>query len=67
MKKDQSVTYLVFNSDDASLVGYFSIAIKLISIRSANISKTSAKKYHALTFLIKQHSLISLLPTSLHK
>ena len=50
MKKDQSVTYLVFNSDDASLVGYFSIAIKLISIRSANISKTSAKKYHALTF-----------------
>ena len=44
MKKDQSVTYLVFNNDDASLVGYFSIAIKLISIRSANISKTSTKK-----------------------
>ena len=44
-KKNQSVTYLVFNNnDDASLVGYFSIAIKLISIRSTNISKTSAKR-----------------------
>lgn len=29
-KKDQSVTYLVFNDEDASLVGYFSLTVKPI-------------------------------------
>lgn len=43
-KKDQSITYLVFSANDASLVGYFSLAIKPISIRTATISKTMAKK-----------------------
>lgn len=43
-KKDQSVTYLVFNDEDASLVGYFSLTVKPISIRASNISKTMAKK-----------------------
>ena len=31
-KKDQSVTYLVFAKEDAELVGYFTVAIKPISI-----------------------------------
>ena len=30
-KKDQSITYLVFDAEDASLVGYFSLTIKPIS------------------------------------
>ena len=41
-KKDQSITYLVFSANNASLVGYFSLAIKPISIRTATISKTMA-------------------------
>lgn len=43
-KKDQSVTYLVFDSEDASLVGYFSLAVKPISVSTENISRTMAKK-----------------------
>ena len=43
-KKDQSITYLVFDAEDASLVGYFSLTVKPISVRASNISKTTAKK-----------------------
>ena len=42
-KKDQSITYLVFDAEDASLVGYFSLTVKPISVRASNISKTTAK------------------------
>ena len=42
-KKDQSVTYLVFSKDNL-LVGFFSLALKPIDIRTSNISKTMAKK-----------------------
>lgn len=49
-KKDQSITYLVFDAEDASLVGYFSLAIKPISIRASNISKTMAKNCPVLVF-----------------
>ena len=50
-KKDQSITYLVFDAEDASLVGYFSLAIKPISIRASNISKTMAKKLSRVSIL----------------
>lgn len=43
-KKDQSVTYLVFNSNDASLVGYYSIALKPISIKTESLSNTAKRK-----------------------
>ena len=43
-KKDQSITYLVFDTEEALLVGYFSIAVKPISVRASHISKTMAKK-----------------------
>lgn len=43
-KKDQSITYLIFDAEDVSLVGYFSLAVKPISVRAENISKTMAKK-----------------------
>lgn len=50
-KKDQSVTYLVFNAKDAAIVGYFALAVKLISVNAANISKTMAKKLARVSIL----------------
>ena len=50
-KKDQSITYLVFDAEDASLVGYFSLAVKPISVRAANISKTMGKKLSRVSIL----------------
>ncbi len=50
-KKDQSVTYLVFNTNDASLVGYFTLAIKPISVNASNISKTMSKKLARVSIL----------------
>lgn len=50
-KKDQSITYLVFDAEDASLVGYFSLTIKPISVRASNISKTMARKLSRVSIL----------------
>lgn len=50
-KKDQSVTYLVFNAEDASIAGYFSLAVKPISVNAANISKTMARKLARVSIL----------------
>ena len=36
-KKNQSVTYLVFSNNDASLVGYFTLAIKPISVNATSV------------------------------
>jgi hypothetical protein len=43
-KKHQSVTYLVFSNEDASLVGYFTLAIKPISVKASNFSNTMKRK-----------------------
>lgn len=50
-KKDQSVTYQVFNAQDATLVGYFALAVKPISVNATNISKTMAKKLARVSIL----------------
>ncbi len=50
-KKDQSITYLVFDAEDASLVGYFSLTVKPISVQASNISKTMAKKLSRVSIL----------------
>lgn len=50
-QKDQSITYLVFNAEDAALVGYFSIAVKPISVRTSNISRTMARKLSRVSVL----------------
>ncbi len=50
-KKDQSITYLVFDAEDASLMGYFSLAIKPISVCASSISKTMAKKLARVSIL----------------
>jgi hypothetical protein len=43
-KKNQSVTYLVFENEDATLVGYFTLAIKPISVNAAGFSNTMRRK-----------------------
>lgn len=43
-KKNQSVTYLVFENENAALVGYFTITIKPISINANNFSNTMKRK-----------------------
>jgi len=42
-KKNQSVTYLVFDND-ATLIGYFTLAIKPISVNADNFSNTMKRK-----------------------
>lgn len=43
-KKNQSVTYLVFSDSDASLVGYFTLAIKPINVNAEKFSNTMKRK-----------------------
>lgn len=43
-KKNQSVTFLVFSNEDAALVGYFTLAIKPISVKAKNFSNTMKRK-----------------------
>lgn len=50
-KKDQSVTYLVFDAKTTALVGYYSIALKPLSIRADRVSKTMAKKISRVSIL----------------
>lgn len=50
-KKDQSVTYLVFSHEH--LVGYFSLAIKPVSVLASTISKTMARKLERVSVLDK--------------
>lgn len=43
-KKNQSVTYLVFSVEDGELLGYFTIALKSLTVRGETISNTVKKK-----------------------
>ena len=43
-KKDQSITYLVFDAEDASLVGYFSLTVKPISVRCFKYQQDNGKE-----------------------
>lgn len=43
-KKNQSVTYLVFDNKDAALLGYFTITIKPISVKAENFSNTMKRR-----------------------
>lgn len=43
-KKQQSVTYLIFSNEDAALVGYFTLAIKPITVKTENFSNTMRRK-----------------------
>ena len=43
-KKNQSVTYLVFSKENGALLGYFTIALKALTIRGETVSKTMKRK-----------------------
>ena len=44
VKKNQSVTYLVFSNEDAVLVGYFTLTIKPISVCADKFSNNIKRK-----------------------
>ncbi len=43
-KKNQSVTYLIFSVEDGELLGYFTIALKPLSVNGKTVSNTVKKK-----------------------
>ena len=43
-KKNQSVTYLVFSVEDGELLGYFTIALKSLTIRGETVSNSVKRK-----------------------
>lgn len=50
-RKNQSVTYLVLSNEDGSLVGYFTIAIKPLTIHAEAMSNTTKKKMQRVSKL----------------
>ena len=57
-KKDQSITYLVFDAEDASLVGYFSLTVN----PSLSVLQISARQWQkscpVSVFWMKKHNPI---------
>lgn len=53
-KKNQSVTYLVFDVNSMELVGYFTIALKPLTVRGETVSNTVKKKLTRVSELDKQ-------------
>ena len=54
-KKQQSVTYLVFSTEDAELVGSFAITIKPITVNAESFSNTIKKKLARVSELNEQN------------
>ncbi len=50
-KKNQSVTYLVLSNQDGELVGYFTIALKPITIHVGSMSNTVKRKLQRISKL----------------
>ena len=59
-KKNQSVTYLVFSNEDASLLGYFTLAIKPISVNAKKFSNTMKRKNARVSELDEKNSTYTL-------
>ena len=53
-KKNQSVTYLVFDVNSMELVGYFTIALKPLTVRGETVSNTVKKKLMRVSDLDEQ-------------
>ena len=53
-KKNQSVTYLVFDVGSMELVGYFTIALKPLTVRGETVSNTVKKKLMRVSELDEQ-------------
>jgi ankyrin repeat protein len=59
-KKNQSVTYLVFSNDDVSLVGYFTLTIKPITVNAENFSNTMKRKIARVSELDEENGTYTL-------
>lgn len=59
-KKNQSVTYLVFSNEDVSLVGYFTITIKPITVNAENFSNTMKRKIARVSELDEENGTYTL-------
>ncbi len=59
-KKNQSVTYLVFSNEDVSLVGYFTLTIKPITIHADSFSNTMKKKIARVSELDEENGTYTL-------
>ena len=69
-KKHQSVTYLVLDKDDLAVLGYFTLALKPITIDAMKFSKTTLKKIARVSKLSEdqeQYSLAAYLIAQLGK
>ena len=53
-KKNQSVTYLVFSLSSMNLVGYFTIALKPLTVRGETVSNTTKRKLLRVSELDKK-------------
>lgn len=52
-KKNQSVTYLVFSKDNGEMLGYFTLALKPLTVRGETVSKTTKRKLLRISELDK--------------
>lgn len=59
-KKNQSITYLVFNNEDAALVGYFTLTIKPISVKADYFSNTVKRKIARVSELDPENGMYTL-------
>lgn len=59
-KKNQSVTYLVFSKQNRELLGYFSIALKPLTIRGETVSSTVKRKLMRVSELDEQSQTYSM-------
>jgi len=59
-KKNQSVTYLVFLNEDASLVGYFTLAVKPISVSADKFSNTIKRRIARVSQLDEESNTYTL-------
>ena len=50
-KKHQAISYLVFSQRNGAFLGYFALAIKTISVKAQNISKTIQRKLSRMSVL----------------
>ncbi len=53
-KKNQSVTYLVFSKDNGEMLGYFTLALKPLTVKGETVSNTTKKKLLRISELDKR-------------
>lgn len=59
-KKNQSVTYLVFTTEDAELVGYFTLAIKPIAVSAERFSNNVKRKLTRVSEIDEENNTFAL-------